>query len=69
MHAEIIVGDSIIMASEPMKEYASMPATIFLYVKDCDTIYEKAIKNGAESIMSPTDMKQVGERYGGEKTF
>ncbi len=67
MHAEMIVGDSIIMAGEPMKEYGSMPASIFLYVKDCDTIYEKAIQNGAESIMLPTDMKHAGERYGGVK--
>lgn len=65
MHAEIMVGDSIIMMGEPMEEYGAFPASIYIYVSDCDNIYEKAIQNGAKSIMIPTDMTHAGERYGG----
>jgi len=67
MHAEIAVGDSVIMAGEPMDQYGSFPASMYIYVQDCDAIYEKAIQNGAVSIMVPTDMKHAGERYGGVK--
>ncbi|MBU5343798.1 VOC family protein [Caldibacillus thermoamylovorans] len=67
MHAEMIIGDSIIMAGEPMEKYGSMPASIYMYVPDCDTVYEKALQHGAEPIMPPTDMKHAGERYGGVK--
>lgn len=67
MHAEVIVGDSIIMAGEPMDQFGTFPASIYIYVTDCDRIYEKAIQNGAISIMVPTDMKHAGERYGGVK--
>ncbi|MBW8350890.1 VOC family protein [Bacillus sp. IITD106] len=67
MHAEIMIGDSIIMAGEPMEEYGVMPASVYIYVQDCDNIYKRAVQYGAESIMPPTDMKHAGERYGGVK--
>ncbi|WP_080832403.1 VOC family protein [Cohnella massiliensis] len=67
MHSEILVGDSIIMAGEPMNEYGVFPASMYIYVPDCDSIYEKAIQNRAQSIMVPTDMTHAGERYGGVK--
>lgn len=67
MHAEMLVGDSVIMAGEPMEQYGTFPASMYIYVPNCDVIYEKAIQNGAVSIMVPTDMKHAGERYGGVK--
>lgn len=67
MHAEIIVGDSLIMAGEPMEKYGIFPASIFIYVSDCDYIYEKAIAFGGTSIMIPTTMIHAGVRYGGVK--
>ncbi|MEO9022753.1 MAG: VOC family protein [Ginsengibacter sp.] len=67
MHAEIKIGNSIIMVGEPMKEYGSMPASIYLYVADCDSIYQKALQHGATSIMEVTTMYHAGERYGGVK--
>ena len=69
MHAEIKIGDSIIMLGEPMKEYGAMPASIYLYVTDCDNIYKKALENGATSVMDVTTMYHAGERYGGVKDF
>lgn len=69
MHAELNLGDSIIMTGEPMEEFGEMPASLYIYVEECDKIYEKAIQNGGKSIMVPTDMKHAGERYGGVKDF
>ncbi len=67
MHAEVAIGDSVLMAGEPMKEYGVFPASLFIYVPDCDSVYEKAVGNGAVPVMVPTDMKHAGERYGGVK--
>ena len=44
MHSEIIIKDSVIMVGESLKEYGSIPASIYLYVPDCDAIYAKQFK-------------------------
>ena len=67
MHIEVGIGDSIVMLGEPMGEIGPMPTSIYLYVGDCDAIYERAIEAGATSVMEPTDMYHAGERYGGVK--
>jgi PhnB protein len=64
MHAEMIIGDSVIMAGEPWERFGAFPASIYIYVSDCDRIYEKAIMFGATSIMMPTTMTFSGQRYG-----
>ncbi len=67
MHAEVSIGDSIVMMGEPMGEFGPMPTSIYLYVADCDSIYQRALQAGAASVMEPTDMYHAGERYGGVK--
>ena len=55
-HAEIKLGDSVIMLSEAQGgENKPMPTGIYLYVQDCDTTYKRALEAGATSIMQPTD--------------
>ncbi len=53
MHAKIIVGDSVIMAGEPIVKYGIFPASIFIYVSGFDNIYEKAIAFRGTSLMTP----------------
>lgn len=65
MHTEIRIGDSIIMAGEPTDNFDLMPASIFIYVEDCDATYTHALNYGCESIMPPETMKDAQERYGG----
>ncbi len=67
MHVELEIGDSIVMIGEPMAQFGAMPSSIYLYVEDCDAIYQRALEAGATSIMQPTDMPHAGERYGGVK--
>lgn len=66
MHAEIKIGDSRIMMGEPTAEWPAMPASVYLYVEDCDETYEKALRVGGTSVMSPADQPH-GDRYGGVK--
>jgi len=69
-HAEMRIGDSIIMLGEEMPEMgASAPPTVggspvnvFLYVKDVDTWFARAVAAGATGDMPPMDMFW-GDRY------
>jgi uncharacterized glyoxalase superfamily protein PhnB len=67
MHAEVTIGDSIVMMGEPNARFGPMPASIFLRVDDCDAAYHRALEAGATSVAQPTDQPHAGERYGGVK--
>ena len=62
MHAEIVIGDSILMLNDEMQEPAQ-PASLFLYVPDVDKTVAKAVKAGATVLMAPQDMFW-GDRFG-----
>jgi uncharacterized glyoxalase superfamily protein PhnB len=57
MHAELEVGDSIIMLADSTEKFAPMPAGLFIYVEDADASYAKAIKSGAKSVMEVADQE------------
>jgi PhnB protein len=71
MHAEIRIGDSMLMLSDEFPQMGSRsPETlggttgsIFLYVPDVDTAFKRAVDAGAKAIMPPTDMFW-GDRFG-----
>ncbi|NND16111.1 MAG: VOC family protein [Eudoraea sp.] len=64
MHAELSIGDSVVMMGEPTEEIRAIPASLYVYVPDCDKTYAKAIKEGGLSIMEPQNFPH-GDRYGG----
>ena len=66
MHAEIRIGDSIIMMGQAREDAPSMPTMLYLYVEDCDAAYQKAIDAGAISEREPED-QFYGDRSGGVK--
>ena len=45
-HAEVKIGDSIVMMGEPMDDMPPMPGSIYLYVQDTDTVYHRALRAG-----------------------
>ena len=66
-HAEIRIGDSVIMLSEAMsEEYKPTTAGIHLYTEDCDATYQRALEAGAVSTKQPTD-EFYGDRSAGVK--
>ena len=67
MHAEVRMGDSVVMMGEPMGQFGPMPASLYLYVSDCDSLYHRALQAGGISVMEPTTMPAEGDRYGGVK--
>jgi PhnB protein len=72
MHAEIRIGDSVVMISDTMPEMGNTATTssMWLYVDDCDAAYKRAVAAGAKSIMEPADMfwgdrmSQVADKWG-----
>jgi PhnB protein len=67
MHAEVSIGDSVVMMGEPMPGMEPMPGAIFLRVADADAAYRAALAAGATSVSEPKDQPHAGERYGGVK--
>lgn len=63
-HAEVEIGDSIVMLSDVPPDGEAMQAMLNVYVEDCDTTYEKALAAGAES-MRPLEDQFYGDRSGG----
>src|SRR5262250_2846370 len=54
-HAEVRIGDSVVMMSEAGSEWAPRPSTIYLYVNDIDAVYARALQAGGNSLMEPAD--------------
>jgi PhnB protein len=69
MHAEIQVGDSRIMLSDnvmggkSVQDYGGSPVSLWLYVSDCDTLFNRAVAAGAQSMM-PLGDQFWGDRFG-----
>ena len=66
MHAEVRIGDSMVMMSDAMGEYGPMPTMLFLYVDDVDAVYERALKAGGLSTQEPEN-QFWGDRAGAVK--
>ena len=60
-HAEIRVGSSVVGLGEAHGPYQPMAGMFYLYVPDCDAVYQRALKAGATSIDEPTD-QPYGDR-------
>lgn len=56
-HAEMSIGDSVIMLADATDAFKTMPAGMFIYVADADETYHKALAEGATSIMPPSDQE------------
>lgn len=55
MHAEIIVNGSTVMVTDETKDWSQQNANLFVYVPDADETYQKALDNGATSLMGLSD--------------
>src|SRR5262245_61134453 len=64
MHAEIAIGDSLIMLGQAGQQWPPRAAALYLWVQDVDAAYTKALAAGAKSEREPED-KPYGHRNAG----
>jgi PhnB protein len=70
-HAEIQIGDSLVMVSDEFPEMGGKsaktlgdsPGGLWMYVEDADSIHHRAVAAGAKSIQAPAD-QFWGDRIG-----
>ena len=71
LHAELRIGDSRIMLNDAMmggqgpKAIGGSPASLWVYVEDCDALFNRAIAAGGQ--VSPGPMGQVADQFWGDR--
>ena len=63
-HADVRIGDSLVMLSEASPDYPARPCVNFAYVDDVDAVFMKALRAGASAIIEPAE-QPWGDRVGG----
>ena len=72
MHAEIQIGNSRLMLNDAMggakspKAYGGSPISLWVYVADCDALFNRAVKAGAKVGAGP--MGQLADQFWGDRT-
>jgi PhnB protein len=64
MHAEIKIGDSLVMLGQAGGQWKALNAALYLWIDDVDATYARALKAGATSESEPED-KPYGHRNAG----
>ena len=64
MHAQVKIGDSMVMMGEARGDWKPMPSMLYLYVDDADAWYHRALEAGATSVRELTN-EFYGDRVGG----
>ncbi len=64
MHAELRIGDSLVMLGQAGEGVKAREAAFYLWVEDVDAVYGKALGAGAKSESAPED-KPYGHRMAG----
>jgi PhnB protein len=65
-HAELRVGDSVVMLGDAHGDHKPMQAMLHVYVDDADATYRRALAAGGTSVQAPAD-QFYGDRSGGVK--
>ena len=63
-HAELRIGDSVVMVGDARGPHKPMPGMLYIYVEDVDATFQRALAAGATQVQPPTD-QFYGDRSGG----
>ncbi len=66
IHAELRIGDSVLMISDSNPQFPALPAMVNVYTEDVDAAYKRALKAGATSLREPSN-QFYGDRTAGIK--
>jgi PhnB protein len=65
-HAELTVGDSIIMMADATPKYAATAVHLYVYLENVDLTFKRALEAGASLVQEPAD-QFYGDRTAGVK--
>jgi len=71
MHSELRIGDSRIMVNDPMmgskgpKALGDSPASLWIYVDDCDALFTRAVEAGAQVLPG---MGKMQDQFWGDRS-
>jgi PhnB protein len=63
-HAEMRIGDSVIMMGGATEQWPAAPAAMYIYVEDTDAAYQRGLAAGGTSLQEPAD-QFYGDRTAG----
>jgi PhnB protein len=72
MHAEIRIGNSLIMMNDAMggakgpRAIGGCPVSLWVYVEDCDALFNRAVAAGAK--VAPGPMGALADQFWGDRT-
>ncbi|MES2124913.1 MAG: VOC family protein [Gemmatimonadota bacterium] len=66
-HAEVRIGDTIVMIGEAGEHWPAIPSHLHVYVADVDATYQRALAAGGVSIQAPARKGDDPDRRGGVK--
>lgn len=72
MHAEIRIGNSLIMLNDEMgggksaRTIGASPVSLWLYVEDCDALFKRAVAAGGK--VPPGPMGQMQDQFWGDRS-
>jgi uncharacterized glyoxalase superfamily protein PhnB len=64
MHAEVRIGDTIVMLADGGDEWPPVPSYVHVYVPDVDATYRRALAAGAEPVQEPVKKDDADKRGG-----
>jgi uncharacterized glyoxalase superfamily protein PhnB len=64
VHAEVRIGDTVVMLSDGTARWPAQPANVHIYVPDVDATFARALSAGAEVLQEPVQ-KDDPDRRGG----
>ena len=70
LHAEVRIGNSLIMLNDVMmgkgpQAFGGSPASLWIYVEDCDALFNRAVAAGARVGDGP--MAQLADQFWGDR--
>lgn len=63
-HAEVRIGDSVVMLGESNEEWSGFKAMIHLYLPDVDQVFQRAVAAGGR-VVREVATQDYGDRTGG----
>ena len=67
MHAEVRIGDTVVMIGDAGEHWPAVPAHLHVYVDSVDETYRRALDAGGVSVQLPQQKGQDPDRRGGVK--